>query len=88
MEQTEKDPRDEALDLVAEFINQLGHVGIDERVRSWRQTHEPYKKLLEHPAFIAADKRRKDKFWQRIEAAAKQVDSWPNWMKPTGLRKT
>ena len=86
MDLTEKDPRDEALDLVAEFINQLGHVGIDNQIRSWSQTQVPYKKILEHPAFVAAEKRRKDQFWARLDAVARQVDAWPDWMKPAELR--
>ena len=72
---------DEALDIVAELIGQMGHTGAIDKVRYSEQTNRWLTKLEQHPSFRAAKARKSQRFWGIIGHAAKEVESWPDWMK-------
>jgi hypothetical protein len=78
----------EALDIVAELIDQMGHTGAMDDVRRWEQTRRWYLKLVEHPAYKAAEERRRKRYWDHLDRVARRVESWPAWMKgsPTNSR--
>lgn len=78
---------DEALDIVAELIHQLGHIGCTEHIYQMEQTKRHYLPLMEHPAFKAAEERRRQRYWKIIERAAKEVDSWPDWKKGVPMKR-
>jgi len=73
----------EALDIVAKWIENLCHCGIIDEVlyKHGEQTKRDYLKLVEHPAYKNAIDRKRQKYWQHLERASREVDSWPEWKK-------
>lgn len=53
------------MDLVANFIDQLGHVGVMDDLWRHQQVVRYLKPLLDHPLYKAAEQRRRDRFWAR-----------------------
>jgi hypothetical protein len=68
------------LDLCVRAFHQYRQSHDEYRV-SERQFAEPMRKAFKHPALMAAEERRKEEYWQRLERVAKRVESWPAWMK-------
>lgn len=56
----DEDKTDDALDIVAELIHQMGRIDVLRPINCKEKTQRPYLKLLDHPAYKAALERRKN----------------------------
>ena len=71
----------QALDTVAKLIHEMGHTGILGDIYKWDQTKRQLRALENNPSYQEAEKRRQQKFWDHLEQASREVDSWPEWKK-------